>query len=181
MGRNPTHTEKKAVTLEKYASANLYSSCKEFYLTTFQGGYAKEMQPAETKLVQGTRSVESKLGARAMLLQSPNFILSFGKPAAENVGSVMVGQLAWSGNFKLEFEIDSYKNLRFIAGINPYGSEYSLAPGEIFKTPSLIYALSNNGTGEASRNLHSWARKYRILDGEGERLTLLNNWEGNLL
>jgi len=25
--------------------------------------------------------------------------------------------------------------------------------------------------------LHAWARKYRVLDGEGERLTLLNNWE----
>ena len=171
------NNEKNAVTLEKYASANLYSSGKDFYLTTFQGGYAKEMQPAETKLLQGMRSVESKLGTRAMLLQSPNFILSFGKPASENVGSVMVGQLAWSGNFKLEFEIDSYKNLRLIAGINPYNSEYSLAPGQTFKTPSLIYALSNNGTGEASRNLHSWARKYRVLDGEGKRLTLLNNWE----
>ncbi len=25
--------------------------------------------------------------------------------------------------------------------------------------------------------MHDWARKYRILDGEGNRLTLLNNWE----
>ncbi|HWJ26734.1 MAG TPA: alpha-galactosidase, partial [Flavisolibacter sp.] len=52
-----------------------------------------------------------------------------------------------------------------------------MASGQTFKTPSLIYALSNNGTGEASRNLHSWARKYRVLDGEGQRLTLLNNLE----
>jgi alpha-galactosidase len=112
-----------------------------------------------------------------MLLQTPNFILSFGKPASENEGAVMLGQLAWSGNFKLDFEIDSYKNLRCIAGINPYESEYSLPAGQTFKTPSLIYTLSNNGTGEASRNLHTWARKYRVLDGQGERLTLLNNWE----
>ena len=89
----------------------------------------------------------------------------------------MLGQLAWSGNFKLDFEIDSHKNLRLITGINPFASEYALAPNETFKTPSLIYALSNNGTGEASRNLQNWARKYRVLDGEGERLTLLNNWE----
>jgi alpha-galactosidase len=135
------------------------------------------MQPAETKLLQGIRTVDTKLGTRAMLLQTPNFILSFGKPASETEGPVMVGQLAWSGNFKLDFEIDSYKNLRFIAGINPYNSEYSLPAGQTFKTPSLIYALSNNGTGEASRNLHNWARKYRVLEGQGERLTLLNNWE----
>ena len=171
------HKEKKPVLLQKYASANLYFAGKDFYLTSFQGEYLKEMQPIETKLIQGIRTVDSKLGTRAMLLQTPNFMVSFGKPASENEGSVMLGQLAWSSNFKLDFEIDSHKNLRLIAGINQFASEYSLSPNETFKTPSLIYALSNNGTGEASRNLHDWARKYRLLDGQGERLTLLNNWE----
>jgi alpha-galactosidase len=171
------HNEKKAVLLQKFASANLFFGGKNFYLTSFQGEYLKEMQPVETKLVQGIRSLDTKLGTRAMLTQSPNFMVSFGKPASENEGTVMLGQLAWSSNFKLEFEIDSNKNLRLLAGINPFASEYSLAPNEVFKTPSLIYALSNNGTGEASRNLHDWARKYRLLDGQGERLTLLNNWE----
>ena len=171
------HKEKKPVLLQKYASANLYFAGKDFYLTSFQGEYLKEMQPAETKLLQAIRTIDSKLGTRAMLLQTPNFMLSFGKPASENEGTVMLGQLAWSSNFKLDFEIDSHKNLRLIAGINSFASEYALAPNETFKTPSLIYALSNNGTGEASRNLHDWARKYRLLDGQGERLTLLNNWE----
>jgi alpha-galactosidase len=171
------HNEKGIIILQKYASANLYFRNKNFYLTTFQGEYAKEMQPAETLLQQGIRTVDSKLGTRAMLTQTPNFIVSFGKPASENEGEVMIGQLAWSGNFKMDFEVDSYKNLKLIAGINPYASEYSLPANQIFKTPSLIYTLSSNGTGEASRNLHNWARKYRVLDGEGERLTLLNNWE----
>ncbi len=171
------HKEKKPVVLQKYASANLYFANKDFYLTSFQGEYLKEMQPTETMLTQGIKTIDSKLGTRAMLLQTPNFMVSFGKPASENEGNVLVGQLAWSGSFKLDFEVDSHKNLRLIAGVNPFASEYSLAPNETFKTPPLIYALSNNGTGEASRNLHDWARKYRILDGQGERLTLLNNWE----
>jgi len=171
------HEEPGPVLLEKFASANLYFNQKDFYLTTFHNSWAKEMQPAETKLERGMRSVDSKLGTRAMLLQPPHFILSFDQPASENQGSVILGQLAWSGNFKLEFEVDSYNNLRFIGGINPYASEYRLQKGQIFKTPSFIYAISHRGTGEASRGLHSWARKYRVLDGEGERLTLLNNWE----
>ncbi|MBT8308658.1 MAG: alpha-galactosidase [Maribacter sp.] len=171
------HNEKKNVTLQKFSSANLYFTDNDFYLTTYHNQWAKEMQPNESKLTRGIRTVDSKMGARAMLLQSPNFILSIGKKASEKEGKVILGQLAWSGNFKLEFEVDSYDNLRFIAGINPYASQYSLPKNTIFKTPSLIYAISNNGTGEASRNLHKWARKYRVLDGEGERLTLLNNWE----
>jgi alpha-galactosidase len=135
------------------------------------------MQPLEMKLERGMRSIDTKLGARAMLLQSSSFILGFDQPAQENEGDVLLGQIAWSGNFKVDFEVDPYENLKLIAGINPFASEYSLPPNQVFKTPSFIYALSHNGTGKASRNLHSWARKYRVLDGEGQRLTLLNNWE----
>ena len=171
------HNEPKPVVLKKYASANLYFTDQDFYLTTYNNKWAKEMQPAETKLVRGMFSIDSKLGARAMLLQSHTFMLSFGEKATEKSGKVMLGQLAWSGNFKIDFEVDSYEKLRLIAGINPYASEYSLPAKETFKTPSFIYTISENGTGEASRNLHTWARKYRVLDGEGDRLTLLNNWE----
>ena len=172
-----TNNEKGPVVLQKYASANLYFTNKDFFLTSFQGEYLKEMQPLEEKLLQGIKSIDSKMGTRAMLLGTPNFILSFGGPANENDGEVILGQLAWSGNYKLDYEIDSYKNLRLIAGINPYASAYTLAPGKTFKTPSFIYTISNEGTGKASRQLQSWARKYRVLKGEGERLTLLNNWE----
>lgn len=171
------NNENKAVKLQKYASANLYFSEKNFFLTTYQGNWSGEMQPNEQKLNRGTYSVDTKLGTRAMLFQNNNFIIAFDKPATETEGEVMLGQIAWTGNFKMEFDLDSYKNLRLIAGINPFESEYSLQPGKVFKTPSLIYTFSSNGKGEASRNLHSWARNYRILDGKGERLTLLNNWE----
>ena len=171
------HNEKGAVVLQKYASANLYFANKDFYLTTFQGQYAKEMQPAETKLVQGIRSIESTLGTRAMLLQSPNFILSYGKAAQENEGSVMLGQLSWTGNFKLDFEIDSYQNLRLLAGIHPYNSAYTLQPNKVFVTPPFTYTFSDSGTGTASRHLQSWVRKHKLVNGDGERLTLLNNWE----
>ncbi|WP_308420188.1 alpha-galactosidase [Dyadobacter sediminis] len=169
--------EKKPVTLEKYASANLYFIAKDYYLTHYNGTWAKEMNPEEELLTAGIRVLDSKLGTRANLFQPPSFSLSFDKPATETEGKVLLGTLAWSGNFKMEFEVDSYHNLRLIAGINPFASEYPLAAKQEFKTPSFIYTFSENGKGDASRNLHNWARKYRILDGEGTRMTLLNNWE----
>lgn len=172
-----TNNEGDDIELKKYASANLYFTKKDFYLTDFQGEYLMEMQPTENRLTQGKKVVESKLGTRAMLLGSPNFILSFEEPAKENSGLVMLGHLAWSGNFKLEFDIDSHENLKLLAGINPYESNYFLKKGESFTAPSLIYSVSNEGTGLASRQLQTWAKKQRVLDGEGERLTLLNNWE----
>ncbi|MFV0591411.1 MAG: alpha-galactosidase [Draconibacterium sp.] len=171
------HNQKEAVVLKKFASANLFFTGNNFYLTTYGNEWAKEMQRNEEQLTRGIKSIDSKLGTRAYLLQSPNFILSFDGEAAENTGTVVLGQLAWSSNFRYDFEIDSHDNLRFIAGINPFASEYTLQPGETFRTPSLVYVVSHKGTGEASRNLHRWARDYRIPDGNGERLTLLNNWE----
>lgn len=169
--------EKGQIMLQKYASANLYFVAKDFYLTHYNGTWAKEMNPEEEHLTAGIRVLDSKLGTRANLFQPPSFMVSFDKPATETEGKVMLGTLAWSGNFRMDFEVDSYHNLRLIAGINNYASEYPLSSNQEFKTPSFIYTFSENGKGEASRNLHNWARKYRILDGEGSRLTLLNNWE----
>jgi alpha-galactosidase len=169
--------ETRPIRLEKYASANLYFASKNYYLTHYNGGWGREMNPEEEQLKHGIKSIDSKLGTRANLFEPSNFMVSFDHPATEDEGQVLLGTLAWSGNFKVDFEVDSYKNLRLIAGINPYASAYQLAPAKAFVTPALIYTYSENGKGEASRNLHHWARNYRLVDGHGDRLTLLNNWE----
>ncbi|MBK1881077.1 alpha-galactosidase [Luteolibacter pohnpeiensis] len=171
------HDEPSSVKLEKYASANLTISAANYYLTQFHGDWAKEMQPQESKLTAGIKVLDSKLGTRADLFQPPSFLISLNQPAAEDTGEVIAGTLAWTGNFKMDFEVDPLGELRLIAGINPYASEYVLDPGVDFKTPSFIYTYSSEGKGLASRNLHQWARKHRIPHGEGNRLTLLNNWE----
>ena len=171
------HTEKKNVRLQKYASANLYIPAKNYYLTHFHGDWAKEMNPEEIPLTAGLKVLDSKLGTRAHLFQPPSFLLSLNKPAEEETGEVIAGTLAWSGNYQIQFEVDPLRNLRLIAGINPYASEYMLAPDKEFVTPAFLYTYSDSGKGQASRNLHRWARKYRIPQGEGDRLTLLNNWE----
>jgi alpha-galactosidase len=171
------HSEKKAIRLQKYASANLYLSAHQYYLTHYHGNWASEVRPEETKLTAGMKVLDSKLGTRAQMLQSPMFVLSLNQPAQEEQGDVLAGTLAWSGNFQFQFELDPYHNLRVLAGINPYASEYTLEPGRDFTTPALIYTYSDQGTGGASRSLHRWARNHRIPQGTGDRLTLLNNWE----
>jgi alpha-galactosidase len=46
-----------------------------------------------------------------------------------------------------------------------------------FETPRFIYTLSFEGKGKGSRNLQRWLRDHTLLNGKGDRLTLLNNWE----
>jgi alpha-galactosidase len=169
--------EKGSIELEKYASNNLYFAANNYYLTSYHGSWGREMKPEETLLTNGIKTLDSKLGTRANLFAPPTFQLAFDRPATEDEGKVLLGQLAWSGNFKIDFEMDSYHHLRLMAGINPHASEYPLAANEEFKTPSFIYTFSEHGKGLASRNMHRWAKNYRILDGNGSRMTLLNNWE----
>jgi alpha-galactosidase len=169
--------EKGQITLEKYASANLYFYGNKFYLHHYNGSWGRELRPEETLLTHGIKVLDSKLGTRTNLFQPPTFMLSMDQPASEDNGKVLLGTLAWSGNFQTDFEIDSYHNLRLISGISPHASEYGLPSGQTFKTPSFIFTYSEQGKGAATRNMHKWARKYRLLDGNGSRLTLLNNWE----
>jgi alpha-galactosidase len=175
------HTETDVVRLQKYSSANLYfSSTDQYYLTHFHGNWAREMNPEEVQLTAGMKVLDTKLGTRADLFQAPSFLLSLHRPLNhddEDYGEVFAGTLAWSGNYQIQFEIDSLRNLRLIAGINPYASEYFLVPEKEFITPSFFFTYSNQGVGLASRNWHRWARKYRLPQGKGNRLTLLNNWE----
>ncbi len=172
-----SHQEKGEVILHKYASANLSLKAEKYWLTHFHGDWAKEMQPEVEQLTHGIKTLDSKLGARANLFQPSSFMVALDSPATEETGAVMFGTLEWSGNFKVDLELDQQNNLRIIAGINNYASDYSLKSGEKFETPAFLHTLSFNGKGEASRNLHNWARTYKLLDGKGTRLTLLNNWE----
>ena len=171
------HSEKKPVILHKYASANLYIPAQNYYLTHFHGDWANEMNPSEVPLTEGIKVLDTKLGTRADLFQPPSFLVSLNQPADEDRGEVIAGTLAWSGNYQLAFEVDPLHNLRILPGINPYASAYSLAPGTEFTTPAFLFTYSSQGTGAASRSLHRWARNYRIPQGQGNRLTVLNNWE----
>lgn len=171
------HNEKKPVTISRYASNMLYFESPEYYLTEFSGDWAKEVQMSSQQLQFGKKVLETKLGSRAAMHCYPFFELGLGQPVAENHGNVLLGTIGWTGNFQFTFEIDNVGNLRVISGINPYASDYELKPGTVFATPEFIFTLSTQGTGAASRNLHRWARKYQLKDGEKDRYVLLNNWE----
>lgn len=171
------HQERKALVLNHYASVILHFEAPQYWLTQFHGDWAEEMQQQEAPLTSGIKVIDTKLGTRADLYQTPAFFLALGKAADETSGEVLAGTLGWTGNFRLAFELDNQNDLRLSAGINPYASAYTLPPNQAFVTPEFIFTYSSQGKGQASRNLHRWARRYGVLDGTQPRLTLLNNWE----
>ncbi len=171
------HQEKKPVVLSNFASSMLHWDADKYFLTQFHGDWAQEMRVEESQLTHGIKNIDSKLGTRADMYATPVFFLAKDKPATETSGEVIAGTLGWTGSFQMLFEIDNSNSLRMISGMNPFSSEYYLNPNENFLTPEFIFTFSNQGKGQASRNFHKWARNYGVLDGNGNRLSLLNNWE----
>lgn len=172
-----SHQEKKAVKLQKFASSMLHLNRSKYFLTEFAGDWAHEVNMTEQPLSFGKKVIDTKLGSRADMFCSPFFLLALDKESEENNGEVLVGSLGWTGNFQFTFEVDQNNALRIISGMNPYASEYTLNPNEVFRTPDFYFTYSCTGKGQASRNFHDWARKYQVKDGEKTRMTLLNNWE----
>ncbi|MEE1945267.1 alpha-galactosidase [Pedobacter sp. KR3-3] len=169
--------EKGSIALTNYASSMLHFDADNYYLTQFHGDYAREMDMQESKLTSGIKIIDSKLGSRTNMYQTPVFLLSPNQTATETSGEVIAGTIAWTGNFQFLFELDRSNKLRLITGINPYASSLTLKKDEQFPTPEFIFTYSDIGKGKASRSLHNWARNYGVLDGTKSRMILLNNWE----
>ncbi|WP_418425139.1 alpha-galactosidase [Alistipes sp.] len=179
-----THTvirnrEEGPVTLHNFYSSALTLKADKYLLTHLYGAWAREAQVDHTLLTHGSKSIESMREVRTTHTENPSFMLTLGSESfSENCGEVIAGALAWSGNFRLNFEVDEYDALTVLAGANPNTSEYRLRPGESFTTPEMIYTHSLRGAGGASRNLHDWARNYGVYHAEQVVPTLLNSWEG---
>ena len=137
-----TNNSKKEIELEKYASAMLNFNAPEYYLTEFSGEWGREAAMSSQPLRYGKKVIDTKLGTRANAYVSPFFMLSLDEPATETSGDVVLGTLAWTGNFRFNFEVDQNNRLRVIAGINPYYSAYKLKKGESFTTPDFVFTYS---------------------------------------
>lgn len=172
------HKENDDVRLEQFASSALGFKAESYYLTHFNGSWAREMHMSEERLTNGIKNIETKRGVRTTEYENPSFILSLNQEAAENSGEVIFGSLAWMGNYRLSFQIDDQERCQLIGGINPFASDYLLMPGEVFKTPRMVLTYSSEGKNRASINLHRWTRKYNLRDGDKLRPIVLNSWEG---
>lgn len=171
------HNEIKPVTLSQYASSMIYFKRPAYHLTSFSSDWGQEAKMNHEQLQFGKKILDSKQGTRAAQFVHPFFEMGLGSPVSENEGEVLLGSIGWNGNFRFTFEVDNHGVLRIISGINPFASAYKLAPGTVFRTPDFYFCLSQDGAGPASRDFQRWARDYQIKDGNGDRFTLLNNWE----
>ena len=170
---------KKSIILRDYYSSCLPVYAPKYALTHFHGAWAHEMYMETEVLTHGVKTIEVRDGVRTSQRSNPSFMLSMGSEVLdERNGEVIAGALRWSGNYKMNFQMDEAGHLYILSGIHPSGAEYTLGKGETFVTPEMVWTYSLRGAGQASRNLHDWARRYGMYDASMHTPTLLNSWEG---
>ncbi len=169
----------KHVTIDYGATCHLQVQASRYYVTSFRGTWGGESLLREEEVQQGNcLTLRSDVGVRTAQEGTPGFVLALDHPAQEETGEVYLGALAWSGNYIMNFQHSAYGKMFASWGVDMQEAPYRLGPGQILVLPRAILTHSMHGKGEASRQMHRWARRCGIRDGHQERMTLLNSWEG---
>lgn len=146
----------------------------DYYLTYLTGLSRGEMKIRHELINEGKKVLESRQG-RTSHHANPWFAIDFGD-AGEEHGEVYYGAIAFSGNWKLVVERTNYQTLQVAAGINDFDFSWHLKAGEAFTSPKCIGGFTNQGFGDASRNLHAYQIKYILKNACEIRPVVYNSW-----
>lgn len=151
-----------------------------YYLTSFRGGWSGEnLFMEEAPIARGcTVSCGSTTGVKCAQEGTPGFVLGLGNDAQEEEGEVILGALAWSGNYTLSFKHSTYGHLFCGMGHDFSHAPHLVGPWEELHLPKAVLVYSDRGKGEATRRLHRHLRAQVIPRGGETRRILLNSWEG---
>ena len=159
-----------------------YSMCLDLPDPDYQwmqlsGAWARERHIITRDLEQGVQSIGSNRGHSSH--EHNPFIALKRETTDENQGEAIGISLVYSGNFKIQAEVDTRNTARILAGINPDTFDWKLDAGEHFQTPEAVIAYSDQGLNKMSQTFHKLYQK-RLARGEWRdkpRPILINNWE----
>ena len=163
--------------IEEIASMMLDLQGTDYVLKTFDGMWTRERHAHDKVLESGIYETGSVHGISSNV-HNPFFMLSK-TGTTEDHGDCYAFNLIYSGNHRERVEVSEYGKVRILTGINPYGFEYILKPGDVFHTPEAVMTFSPDGFNGASNNMHRFVTEhivpYRFKNAL--RPILINNWE----
>lgn len=167
----------KRLTLNRALSMCVDFEGSDYELLQLSGAWCREKNIYRRKLAPGLTAIDSKRGYSSH--QQNPFLALLEKSTTETAGEVYGFNLAYSGNFLGEADVDQFLDTRLQLGINPFDFKWELKPGNSFQTPEVIMVYSDKGLGKMSRIYHKFYRERlcRGLYQMEERPILINNWE----
>lgn len=176
-----SHNEKKAVVLKRFDSGHFMIRRGDVWISSLSGHWGTETRITTEPLTSGMKVIKNMDGVRNGLGEHSEVMFSLDGKPQENSGRVIGAVLCWGGRTKIRIDSDDTYGSHVhhvFAGMNEEASEYKLEPREVFTTLKLALTYSCEGLGEASRNLHRWARMGMVYSCDKPRDILLNSWEG---
>lgn len=150
---------------------------KDYVWMQLSGAWARERHIKNRRLEQGILAIDSMRGNSS---HNHNPFMVLKRPSAtENEGTVIGFSLIYSGNFRIQAEVDTYDTTRVTVGIDPSTFDWKLDAGESFQTPEAVMVYSEKGLNGMSQSFHRLYRS-RLARGywrDRPRPILNNNWE----
>ncbi len=173
------NSSKEPVTLKRLMSYSMDLDQAGFTVTSFHGGWAREMNKKQTVVTAG-KYVNSSYTGTSSNRTNPFFMVS-NPGTTETAGDCYGFNLIYSGNHYEAVEVSSFNKTRITAGINPTNFSFRLEPEETFSSPEAVLTFSHEGFTGMSHHMHHFVREH-IVRGTWkykERPVLLNSWEAN--
>ena len=165
------------VMLTRMLSYQLDLNASDYFISSFHGGWTKEMNRTDLTL-SGGKFVNSSFTGTSSNRSNPFFMMGR-KDTTEDLGECFGFNLIYSGNHYEAAEVNAFQKTRIVAGINPENFRYELEPGERFEAPEAVLTYSSHGYNGMSHHMHAFVKKH-IVRGKWankERPVLLNSWE----
>jgi alpha-galactosidase len=149
------NNSKEIIKIENAQSGSIWLESNEYELQHFSGIWAQEFLLQKTTLSTGIKTLQSR---DFMAWASPWFALKpIGKTAQTN-GSVWFGEIAYSGNWRIDFEKKAKGNVQVIGGINFWDTAIELKPDAEFTTAKIVFGFAPDGMNGASQRMHNYIR-----------------------
>ena len=171
-----TNTGKKGVIkIENMLSGSMFLPKNIYELTHYSGVWGHEFVPQTTKLTQGTKTIQVK---DFKSYGSSSFMV---RPEGEKdkyTGKVWFGSLAYSGNWRIDFEKFYEGNLQVAGGMNFWDQEVNLKPDQKIASPHILFGYTEQGAEGVTMSLASYTREKLLPEKHRDQLrpVLYNSW-----
>ena len=143
------NTSDEPVRLKRLMSTQLDLNKAGLVISSFHGGWVKEMRKVDTVLKAGKFVNSSYTGTTSN--RSNSFIMVSDESTSAEYGDCYGFHLIYSGNHYEAVEVNAYDKTRIVTGINPTGFEFLLKPGDKFEAPEAVMTFSRDGHDGMSR------------------------------
>ncbi|MEW6237865.1 MAG: alpha-galactosidase [Candidatus Omnitrophota bacterium] len=164
------------ILIENAQSGSIQLPKGEYDLFHLSGQWGREFMLQRARLTPGVKTIQQRdfVGHE----NPPWFAAAPAEEISETSGGVWFGSLAWSGNWRLDFEKVLWGDVQICGGINFWDSSWTLDPGEEFATPKIVFGYAPDGLGGASLRMHEYIKRdvMRPAFRDAMRPVLYNSW-----